>query len=405
MSTMYYPDMGAPSACVDKFVQVLKNKYNFYIITKTYKANVISDDKYQIRYISNWMHRTIISANDGIANSRNVWLNKVKLMLVNAYKLIATQVCYPTAGSWESHEYYNELNNLSKEIKVDTVIAISNTVFTQLAMLRFKKKHSSIKYISYIYDPFSMNSVYYQYKIFKKIWYSLNRKVEEKIYNESDVLFFTNEMYRFALETFNFDKSKAKRIQFTLTPFPSRKKNRDCYSRVPIKIIFAGALYKKIRNPHFALSVISKIMNVNLDIFTDKGDCEDIINSFLSTNIKKYEFAPRERYIDMITNEYDILLNIANVSILQAPSKMVELLSTGRPIINFYRDKDSQYEMIEKYPLGLNIAYNEEGAIETVSNFCEMNKGKRISFEEVLQLFPENALKNQTKLLEDVIEA
>ena len=40
MSTMYYPDMGAPSACIDKYVQELKDKYNFFIITKTYQSIV-----------------------------------------------------------------------------------------------------------------------------------------------------------------------------------------------------------------------------------------------------------------------------------------------------------------------------------------------------------------------------
>ena len=39
MSTMYYPDMGAPSAVIDKYIKALNCVYNFYYITKTYKGH------------------------------------------------------------------------------------------------------------------------------------------------------------------------------------------------------------------------------------------------------------------------------------------------------------------------------------------------------------------------------
>ena len=38
LSTMYYPDMGAPSAVVDKYVQSLKESNKVTVITKTYKS-------------------------------------------------------------------------------------------------------------------------------------------------------------------------------------------------------------------------------------------------------------------------------------------------------------------------------------------------------------------------------
>ena len=39
---------------------------------------------------------------------------------------------------------------------------------------------------------------------------------------------------------------------------------------------------------------------------------------------------------------------------------MFELLSTGLPILNFYYRKDSQFEIIEKYPLGINVRIDGE---------------------------------------------
>lgn len=401
MSTMYYPDMGAPSACVDKYVQELKDKYNFFIITKTYQSIIKKNNRYNICYISNWMHRIIVRSDNNITNGRNVCINKLLLMFVNLYKLIITQFCYPTSGSWETREYYNALLRLHREVKLDVILAVSNTFFTQLAATKFKKEHSDVKYISFIYDPFSENDVYYQYKLFKSFWKKLNVKHEELVYQKADIIFFSEEMYKFVFTAFDFDYTKAKSMHFTLTNF-QRGESKVCKPN-EIKLIYAGALYKKIRNPEYMLSVLSQLTNIRLDLFVDKGECESIIQKYLSSNINRAFFASRERYESMISNEYDILINIGNISTLQAPSKMLELLSTGKPILNFYFLEDSQFEMIERYPLGLNIGFQEKDAVQKVERFCEANKGKRLTFKEVLKLYPDNSLDTQVALLENVI--
>lgn len=109
----------------------------------------------------------------------------------------------------------------------------------------------------------------------------------------------------------------------------------------------------------------------------------------MSETIKSFPAVNRSRYNELIYNEYDILINIGNNFSLQIPSKMLELFSTGRPIINFYQLKDVHYAMVEKYPLGINIGPDDADAVERVSEFCKQMKGKRLSFEEVEALFPE----------------
>lgn len=400
---MYYPDMGAPSACVDKYVQALKDKYNFYIITKTYKTDIISDGKYNIRYISNFMHRVILKCNKNIDELRLVWVSKIILFLCNIYKLFATQFCYPTAGSWEIREYYNELKKLSNEINIDIIISVSNIFLCQFAALKYKKEHSVVKWISFIYDPFSEFHIYYRYKLFKGYYKRKNIRNEELIYKSADVVLFSEEMYHFAVNSFDIDRKKAYCIYFTLDDIRKRQQLYNQKSEFPVRLLYAGAFYKTIRNPEFMLSILSKVENIQLDIFGEKGECEDVVQKYLSDNIIRKGFVDKKDYEKMICNEYDILVNVGNISTLQAPSKMLELLSTGRPILNFYFTKDNQYQMIEKYPLGLNIGYNEENAVEKVTRFCHRVKGRTLSFEEVSKLYPENALDNQVKLLETLI--
>ena len=129
------------------------------------------------------------------------------------------------------------------------------------------------------------------------------------------------------------------------------------------------------------------------------------VDKYLSETIKSFPAVNRSRYNELIYNEYDILINIGNNFSLQIPSKMLELFSTGRPIINFYQLKDVHYAMVEKYPLGINIGPDDADAVERVSEFCKQMKGKRLSFEEVEALFPENTMDSQLALLEKLIEA
>ena len=99
---MYYPDMGAPSAVIDKYIQRLKSEYNFYIITKSYKTLEEFEYHDNVRYISGVRHNLILRCERNITNGRNIYLNKIILFLINAYKLFATQVSNPTANSWEN---------------------------------------------------------------------------------------------------------------------------------------------------------------------------------------------------------------------------------------------------------------------------------------------------------------
>lgn len=401
LSTMYYPDMGAPSACLDKYVQKLKDQYNFYIITKTYVYGVKPEGR--IYYISNWIHKLTLKCNDCI--QRSVWVpfNNFILKFIGAYKLIINQFLYPFFNSWEIREYHNQLEKLSKEINIDVIIAVSNTWTCQFAAIKYKRKNPSVKWIAFILDPFSESHIYYRYKLFKKLWKKRNVKNEGIIYNEADVLLFSDEMYRFALKRFKVLPQKSFNLNFALEDIRKGEQPQPISSNGPIKLIYAGMFYQKIRNPEFMLSTLSKIKNIKLDLFVGRGECERILEEYISDNITRTDFVNRRRYEEMICNEYDILVNVGNISTLQAPSKMLELLSSGRPILNFYFEKDYQYFMIEQYPLGLNIGFDEKDAVRKVSSFCEAMRGKCMLFNDVLELYPDYALNKKVSLLKSII--
>lgn len=405
LSTMYYPDMGAPSACIDKYLQLIKDQYIIHIITKTTEVKIPRHPYFDIRYISRLLHKTRNWCHNNIKGHHLVLFSKLILAGINIIKLLQTQVSFPSAQKWEITEYLKVLEKLNSENHLHTVIPVSNNFVTQLAMLKFKKRHPDIKWIAFITDPYSDSYIYYKYKLFKQFWKKLNLKKEQQIYDCSDHILLTAEMYKFIPTAFQVSPFKIHKIEFALQKHKEKSnENTNNEQSNDCRLIYAGLFYKEIRNPEFTLNTLSQVPDISLDLFVCQGECEEIISKFISSHIHRYEYVDHERYIKMINSEYDILVNVGNNATLQAPSKMLELLSTGKPIINFYHAKDSQYDMIKKYPLGLNIGKEDVNAVDKASRFCKQMKNKQISYEEVQALFPDNNLEKQVQLLLNLIE-
>lgn len=402
ISNMYYPVMGATSAVIDKYLRELKEDYTFHIITKTYEIDFPPSEEFDIFYISSFRHRLYQRCMYNVKKGNNVLLSKLLLFLVRISMVIQNQWSFPTSRRWEINAYYQQLVALYEKYHIDTVIAVSDNFVSQLAMLKFKERYQNVKWIALILDPYHDLFVYYKYKLIKCLWKKANERKELEIYKKADYLLFSIEMYNHVIEIYDIDKNKIFPLYFTLNKDLSDG-SFSCDENVS-SLVYAGGFYKEIRNPEFALSSLSLVANMRLTMYLHKGDCDDIVERFLSNRILRKCVVGRKEYIDILKYKCDILVNVGNKSSLQAPSKMLELLSTGKPIINFSFSKDSQYEMIEKYPLGINIMDQDKDAPYKITEFCKRMKGKKMQFEEILELFPDNNISNQVKNLKGLIE-
>lgn len=411
LADKYYPDMSAPSAVLDKYIQELKGDYNFHVITITYRKEFepFPDKRIKLHYITSFWHERRVHAEESFRkNPKDKWA-WIEIQFFRLRSLLLSYFSYPMCTKWQIKEYNKVLKRISNEINIDTVISVSNTVITQFAVKDFKKEHPEIKWITFFTDPFTFHYIYYPRPYpFKKFREKRNYKNELDIYNTADYNMLVEDLYGIALEKFHQPKNKTFQIKFVLQDIKELIGNKD--SKIiseDVRLVYAGALYKDIRNPEYMLSVISKVYGVTLDLYTSAttgNECGDIIEKYLSDSIHTYPPKDRAGYLEMISNDYDILINIGNNSPNQTPSKTLELLSTGRPILNFYYKKDGQYDMIEKYPLGLNVGRDDTNAVAKVEDFCNRMKGERMAFEEVESLYPENALSSQVQLLKKLID-
>jgi len=296
--------------------------------------------------------------------------------------------------------YIEALESIDEKKKIDLLMSVSFNFYTHAAALKFKKLHPVIKWITYSTDPLAYSEVNPIEK--RKLQTAIN--IEQDVYTSCDYCITTEELATNILNDYHIAPEKVLGLPFLLLDKPLKietsKKER------PV-VVYAGYLYFEIRNPRTMLEVFSRIKDVDLHLHvTGDRHIRQMLAQKYPENIKIDGLVSRDEYLELL-GEASVLINICNNVKLQAPSKLTELVSTGKPIINFYYNQDSGYRMIEKYPLGINISndmdYDE--AARMIDVFIKENAGKSISFDEVKALYPEHSLMVQMPKIEGIIKS
>ena len=404
----YYPDMSPVSALMDKYIQILKESYHFHIIAlpTRYKFEPFSDPNIDVYYMYDRWRPLLLKYQDMYKKSPTYYNKAMFYALKMRGFLMGLKESY-SGLKYMKKAGYDIIQEISRKVNIDAIISISGAfLYLHEAALKYKELNPNVKWITFVTDPISFSSLEYKRLRFneKKRFHSLYKK-EKHIYDSADYNIFTENLYTDAIEKFYQPSQRTIQFKFVLEKLLPECKSLSENKNEDVKLIYAGALYRVIRNPEYMLSVISKISSIHLDMYVRSFECMDILKKYESDKIVIHDSVDVNTYKEKICSEYDILVNIGNNCENQLPSKTLELLSSGRPIINFFYYKDSQYDMIEKYPLGLNIGRQDENAVKKVETFCKNMKGKQLSFDEIIKLYPENSLERQKQILINLIES
>jgi hypothetical protein len=155
--------------------------------------------------------------------------------------------------------------------------------------------------------------------------------------------------------------------------------NRSPRNGGGLRLVFTGALYGTIRNPTYMLELFSRICerrpNDELHLFgsvNDCGPCFEPFHGMLQKNLFVYGRVSRD-IAQSETESADVLVNIGNETPYLLPSKIVDYIATGKPILNLvYGPDDSSQRILDDYPAHLAIAMDEDGpSPETVDRFVD----------------------------------
>lgn len=150
-----------------------------------------------------------------------------------------------------------------------------------------------------------------------------------------------------------------------------------------IRLLFSGWMCSQLRSPRYFLDIVSRL-DQRFEVTFMGKECELLQKRFPIETKATIVTLPNQPYETALQAmaDADVLINIGNSVPVHMPSKTLEYINTGKPIVNFYKFADCPtLYYTERYPLALNL-FEEEKDLDAVTErfirFCEENNGKTV---------------------------
>ncbi len=301
--------------------------------------------------------------------------------------------------------YYNILSQLKNTKKIDTVIAMYFPAESLKAAVKFKKKNPNVKLLNYELDSVG-DGVAAKSKMFS-FTNRIYEKWLKKAYADVDSVIIMHSHINYWMNTFG--KMYSDKLRITDLPVLYAKTQFSSTRSECISMVYAGVIQKKFRSPSYLLEVlyeISKTLDFKFDFFS-KGDCENEIAEAAKKikGISQSGYIPQDELQKVISNS-DFLISIGNSVSRSVPSKIIDYISHGKPIIHFSSQKDDVCnEYFDKYPLALIVDETQPVTYSCteIIEFINKNRGKTVDKEEIKKIFFMNDPAYSAKIISDII--
>lgn len=390
--TPYYLCNNAISNCLQNIYGELSNDCKIDVACFNLLADKTVDSQVEVHYIEDFAN-----GNDKMTYKRNLSLiykkysgvRKIINMIKYTFYKIISKLPFSPRLKYAIMGYGNvkQLEKLIAENDYNYVISVCYPFSCHYLMSKVKKRFPQIKWIAYYFDPYSHN-------VKEKYPFELKCNFEYKVLSNVDGILLTSKLY----DEFSGCRLKSFLDRAIVCEFPNLVRHVSnslnspiCFESDNINCVFVGYIYSNIRSPKYFLDMmISADKNIK---FYMVGSSDYDITYY------KERLGVRLEIIDAVSineafkimNDADILINIGNSVQNQLPSKIIDYISTGKPIVNTCKhDNCLTLPYMKKYPLSLNIFEKDkisDADVREFENFCRNAKGKKIEFAEIQKLY------------------
>ena len=256
--------------------------------------------------------------------------------------------------------YLNEIE------KYDSLITVSDPFSCHLVGQKVKQLHPNMHWLVDIGDPFSFRegTRANNHKLYKK----KNYNAEYEIFKMADDIAVTTETTKDKYSELFLTGEKIAVIPPLVSQLKNQKRNKDFYSnKNSKKILYIGTLYKHIRNPQYLLDLFLNIKNslnseFELHFIGGINDCQYLFDNYdlNKNNIYLHGLLDRAE-VNTALQQADFVINLSNTNRYQLPSKVVEYVQSGKPIINITQiENDISAAFFNGYEHFINIHQKEE---------------------------------------------
>lgn len=410
----FTPISNGTVTCLENLVPILSADFELTIATN--KSTIFQKTKFHqdgltlIRFGSVKQATRSLTKKISLFFSRSPLLRPIKIILSKKKRQMNhTQTSRLEDPLWVS-QFTEFVANEIKLNPVDAVIAVGAPFDDFRVGVVLKKRFPKLQLILLQFDLYTHNPETMAATTSNEILLQ-NRLAQEKNWlTMADAVLVVEEMIGTML-TSELSFYKDKIVPFSLPGFlkQSVHPNQTDSSNQSINLIYTGAFYQDIRNPQKTLEILHRLVQKDhrIKIHLYSRGCDDIVEKYIKIipdNLIYHGYQSRLK-VSAAINVSDFLINIGNTTSNQVPSKILEYISTGKPIIHFYSiESDSCIAYLEGYPYALCLNEREDlnDLTQRLLEFVDTSQGAQASFDQLLaryERFTPKALGDKIKAI------
>jgi len=389
----YYPKPSANGICTHQIALALTQLgYEVHIIC--YKKNLekeleeingINVHRIEMGMVSNMRETSQRLIDEGFR--RGIFIKKIAILL-NRIKIVLYWPLYPMTSPVQAVRMYRTAKILHKDLHFKSVISVFNPIDSLVAGMLMKKKYKEIKFFPYFLDSITASwghEFISKTQLQKKGW-----KWEERVFRTADKIIamkYHESHHRDNRYSQFRDKTKYLDIPLFRPINIDDKDNISPFEQGYVDLTYTGRLEMNNYDPWYAITLLRKITTEHYNLrvhFYSRGSCEDKLNEMMKSTsgfVVRHGFVEAQEAIRAIMFT-DILISFGTAESNMIPSKIFEYMSTGKPIIHFYKqNEDVCLPYFKKYPLSLVIKESTEDKdqnIKRIQKFIQDVNGKKL---------------------------
>ena len=228
---------------------------------------------------------------------------------------------------------YRNKKNLN--IDYDLIISVSLPFSSHIAAYIINKKNKK-EWVMDIGDPFTLKKDAPENN---RILYGLlNRYYENKFYSLASKIIFTHEDARSAhIDYFDIETTKTY-IGNPISNFKEEIYSASLeynYNSHPKKFGYFGVFTKGVRSPKNFMKFFKETENIEFHWYVNDDSKNEIVSHNKELNSIFHSIVEREEALKLMAGSFHCLVSIGNLNTTQIPSKVIEYISTGKPVIHF----------------------------------------------------------------------
>lgn len=396
----YLPSPSANGVCVFNLVEVLKNKYDVTVL-----CQMTRDSQSKLETINDSLIFRCLTKE---RRARITTKNKLSLKYIQTKKYLKDIFSFKSVDRSLANEFLNSLEEISSSKQIDYIIPVCFPFESIIASIEFSKS-TKTRVIPLLFDKFTVSNTRHRNKFNKMIKYSANKELEIKAfeYCKNVISSLDWKDYFDSINSNSFEKSY---IQVpTLVPNFVELRRSSPKTKL-VSIIFAGNVSRNMR----PIDGIAKLLmeyngyysNIEFNFYGNGDNVSRLKNIKKKFNENIHISSPitleklRQKYVDA-----DILCSIGNVDVSQTPSKIFEYISTGQPIVHFYRKKeDPVIRLLSKYEHSMCINQSDDLAVQIKQLYeFSVRNFRRLSFDEIKNTYFNATPQYAVKIIEEII--